>query len=260
MWLSRQEYWSGLPFPSPMDLSHVPGINVKLLFVFFLLICLLLLGDLKQKPIRVEAKLFFLPFTMETKQSEKNTHKFFPITFTYLAPYNTLYFAYAFFCLRKKKTPGVHIYKKSQPLYMCTKLMLSPLPLSVVTLQSLSCLMDFSSTQKVAAIFLELDFYHHYDKSQDKWLKATSVCNLTVLEIRTLELRCLIWLVTSQGLEENPFTYFFQLQKVACFLFWFMTPSLHSSISTLSLWFPLMTLLLLPPSPKYLVIILNASR
>ena len=26
MGLSRQEYWSGLPFPSPMDLSH-PGIK-----------------------------------------------------------------------------------------------------------------------------------------------------------------------------------------------------------------------------------------
>ena len=39
MGFSRQEYWSGLPFPSPEDLSH-PGIEPGLLHYRQILYCL----------------------------------------------------------------------------------------------------------------------------------------------------------------------------------------------------------------------------
>ena len=44
---------------------YARGIHViKLLFVFLLLICLLLLGALSQEPRMVQGKLFFLPYNI----------------------------------------------------------------------------------------------------------------------------------------------------------------------------------------------------
>ena len=48
MWFSRQEYWSGLPFPSPADLPH-PGIKPRLLHWRQILYCLSHQGSPKNK-------------------------------------------------------------------------------------------------------------------------------------------------------------------------------------------------------------------
>ena len=71
MGFSRQEYWSGLPFPSPGDFPN-PGIEPRspawqadaLLaepqspdLVFLLQVCL------SQQAGSIEGKLFFLPYT-----------------------------------------------------------------------------------------------------------------------------------------------------------------------------------------------------